>query len=224
MKLYPACVLFDLDGTLVDTAPDLAYAANQVRIEQGLAPLPVSDYRSSASGGARGMLGVALGADPEQEGYAALKESFLHHYRSHLAHDSQLFPGVADLLQRLQRNGIRWGIVTNKVGSLTQPLVQSLDLVRNASCIVSGDCTPNPKPAPDPILLAARQCGVAVRDCIYVGDDLRDIQAGAAAGMRTVAAAWGYLGLHPNPHDWSADVVVDTPAELFEMIELRRAA
>ncbi len=224
MKLHPACVLFDLDGTLVDTAPDLAYAANQVRVEHGLTALPVGDYRSSASGGARGMLKVALDVEPDTLGYAALKDSFLQHYRSHLAHDSCLFPGVADLLLRLQHNGIRWGIVTNKVGSLTQPLVQALDLVRNASCIVSGDCTPNPKPAPDPILLAARQSGFAPRDCIYVGDDLRDIQAGAAAGMRTVAAAWGYLGLHPNPHDWNADIVVETPAELFEMIELRRAA
>ncbi|MDB5987269.1 MAG: 2-phosphoglycolate phosphatase [Nevskia sp.] len=224
MKLHPACVLFDLDGTLVDTAPDLAYAANQVRIEQGLTPLPVSDYRSSASGGARGMLKVALDIEPEHVGYAERKESFLHHYRSHLAHDSRLFPGVADLLQRLQRHGIRWGIVTNKVSSLTQPLIDALDLRRQAACIVCGDCTPNPKPAPDPILLAAQQSGFAARDCIYVGDDLRDIQAGAAAGMRTVAAAWGYLGLHPNPHDWSADVVVDTPAELFEMIDLRRAA
>lgn len=224
MKLHPACVLFDLDGTLVDTAPDLAYAANQVRIEQGLAPLPIGDYRSSASGGARGMLKVALDVEPERADYPALKNGFLTHYRAHLAHDSRLFPGVADLLQRLQRNGIRWGIVTNKVRSLTQPLIDALDLQRQAACVVCGDCTPNPKPAPDPILLAARQSGVAVRDCIYVGDDLRDIQAGAAAGMRTVAAAWGYLGLHPNPHDWNADVVVDTPAELLELIELRRAA
>jgi phosphoglycolate phosphatase len=224
MKLQPACVLFDLDGTLVDTAPDLAYAANQVRIEQGLQPLAVNDYRSSASGGARGMLKVALEIEPDNADYPALKDSFLQHYRSHLAHDSCLFPGVADMLQRLSRNGIRWGIVTNKVGSLTQPLLDALDLRQQAASIVCGDCTPNPKPAPDPILLAAQQSGFAVRDCIYVGDDLRDIQAGAAAGMRTVAAAWGYLGLHPNPHDWNADVVVDTPTELIEMIELRRAA
>lgn len=224
MKLRPACVLFDLDGTLVDTAPDLAYAANQVRAEQNLPPLPLGDYRTSASGGARGMLKVALGIAPDHPDYPARKHSFLHHYRTHLAHDSHLFPGVADLLIRLQHSGIRWGIVTNKIGALTQPLVEALDLRRQASCVICGDCTPNPKPAPDPLLLAAERCGCKVGDCIYVGDDLRDIQAGAAAGMRTVAAAWGYLGQHPNPHDWQAHTVIDLPAQLLDLIELRRAA
>ncbi len=223
-KFTTRCALFDLDGTLVDTAPDLGYAANQVRIEQDLAPLPLDDYRTSASGGARGLLKVALDMTPEHGDYPARKESFLRHYREHLAHDSQLFPGVADMLARLELSGVRWGIVTNKIGALTRPLVQALGLAPRAVCVVCGDCTANPKPAPDPVLLAAEQAGFAPRDCIYVGDDLRDVQAGRAAGMRTVAAAWGYLGAHPDPTAWNADVVAATPLDLIELIELRRAA
>jgi phosphoglycolate phosphatase len=224
MKLHPRCVLFDLDGTLVDTAPDLGYAANQVRIELGLEPLPQDVYRPSASNGARGLLKIALGITPDQPGYGERKDRFLHHYREHLARESRLFPGVEQMLADLEQMSLRWGIVTNKVGALTRPLLEALHLYRRAGCVVSGDCTPNPKPAPDPLHLACHKLGLNAQDCVYVGDDLRDVQAGAAAGMRTVAAGWGYLGAHPDPALWQADLVVETPAELVSLIELRRAA
>jgi len=224
LKLAPHYVLFDLDGTLVDTAPDLGYAANRVREEQGLPPLPLARYRSSASGGARGMLKVALGITPEDPGYGQRKERFLHHYREHLAVDSRLFPGVAEMLAALERARLRWGIVTNKIAEFSLPLLEHLGLARRSACLISGDSAPRPKPAPDPLLLAAQRLGAAAREGLYVGDDERDILAGRAAHMRTAAAGWGYLGDRPDPRAWAADLVVQTPAELLERLELRRAA
>jgi phosphoglycolate phosphatase len=224
LKLNPHCVLFDLDGTLVDTAPDLGLAANLVRRELGMAPLPAEDYRPVASCGARGLLKVALGITPEHPLYADRKARFLRHYRANLSVGSCLFPGVEDLLERLENTGIRWGVVTNKISEFSEPLMRDLGLRERCSCLVSGDSTTQPKPAPDPLLLACRQVGLTARDCIYIGDDERDILAGHAAQMLTVAAAWGYLGEKPDPHAWAADVVVDTPAELIQLIELRRAA
>ncbi len=223
-KFDTACVLFDLDGTLVDTAPDLGYAANQVRIEVGLDPLPLEDYRTSASGGARGLLKVALDIDPDSHGYGALKDRFLVHYRDHLAHDSRLFPGVPELLRSLDNASIRWGIVTNKVSALTLPLVSALKLHERSACIVSGDSTPNPKPAPDPLLLACKQIGIAACSCLYIGDDERDIVAGRAASMATIAAEWGYLGVNADVNSWGADAIIASPAEIVELIKLRRAA
>jgi N-acetyl-D-muramate 6-phosphate phosphatase len=218
------CVLFDLDGTLVDTAPDLGLAANLVREELGMEPLPLSIYRPSASGGARGLLKVALGMSMDHPDYAQRKERFLVHYRANLSRNSCLFPGVAGMLDALEHSGIRWGIVTNKVSALSEPLVSDLGLLPRSACMISGDSTPKPKPAPEPLLLAAKVVGVAPRDCLYVGDDERDILAGRAAHMRTAAAGWGYMGDKPDPHSWSADVIVDTPAELVQLLELRRAA
>jgi phosphoglycolate phosphatase len=223
-RFETACVLFDLDGTLIDTAPDLGYAANQVRIEVGLDPLPLEDYRTSASGGARGLLKVALGITPESAGYAVLKDRFLVHYRDHLTRESRLFPGVAELLRSLDKTGIRWGIVTNKVASLAVPLVGALKLSERSACLISGDSTPNPKPAPDPLLLACQKIGVAPGDCVYVGDDERDIVAGRAAKMATIAAEWGYLGVDADVKAWGADVIVTSPVEIVELIRLRRAA
>lgn len=218
------CVLFDLDGTLVDTAPDLGLAANLVREEQGMEPLPPSSYRPYASCGARGLLKVALGMSMDHPEYPQRKERFLVHYRANLSRNSRLFPGVAEMLAALEHAGIRWGIVTNKVSSLSEPLVGDLGLKERSACLVSGDSTPKPKPAPEPLLLAARLVGVSPRDCLYVGDDERDILAGRAAHMRTVAAAWGYMGDKPDPRSWSADVIVETPPELVQLLELRRAA
>jgi phosphoglycolate phosphatase len=223
-RFETSCVLFDLDGTLIDTAPDLGYAANQVRIEVGLDPLPLEDYRTSASGGARGLLKVALGITPESAGYSVLKDRFLVHYRDHLTHESRLFPGVAELLRSLDKAGIPWGIVTNKVASLAAPLVGALKLSERSACLISGDSTPNPKPAPDPLLLACQKIGVAPGDCVYVGDDERDIVAGRAARMATIAAEWGYLGVGAEVKAWGADVIVTSPVEIVELIRLRRAA
>lgn len=224
MKLSPHCVLFDLDGTLIDTAPDLGLAANLVREELGMAPLPAADYRPAASGGARGLLKVALGMTPEHPEYADRKQRFLRHYRANLSTGSHTFPGVDELLAQLERTGVRWGVVTNKVAEFTEPLMCRLGLRGRCACLVSGDSTSKPKPAPDPLLLACRQVGMGACDCIYVGDDERDILAGRAAHMHTVAAGWGYLGDKPDPRSWAADAVVDSPAELMQLLEMRRAA
>jgi len=224
LKISPKCVLFDLDGTLVDTAPDLGLAANLVREELGLAPLPLSDYRTSASGGARGLLKVALGMHPDHPDYAQRKERFLVHYRAHLSHSSCLFPGIAEMLDGLEHAGIRWGVVTNKMSTLSQPLMRDLGLARRSACLISGDSTPKPKPAPEPLLLAGKLLGVPPRECLYVGDDERDILAGRAAHMMTAAAGWGYLGDKPDPRSWLPDVIFESPGELSQLLELRCAA
>lgn len=207
-------VLFDLDGTLVDTAPDLGAAANHVRATLGLAPLPLADYRPVASAGARGLLHKALGITPEHADFAQHRERFLAYYRAHIAERSRLFDGVGALLERCARSGMRWGVVTNKPGWLMRPLLEALDLAGGAACAVSADEVARPKPAPDSLLRACTLLGLAPPACVYVGDDRRDIVAGAAAGMPTIAAAWGYLGEAEPIDRWGADAVVDTPEAL----------
>lgn len=209
--------LFDLDGTLVDTAPDLGHAANLVRAECGLPPLPLADYRTVASSGARGLLGVALGMSPEHADYPQRRDSFLAHYRANIARASRPFAGIPELLLALDLKGLRWGVVTNKPAWLTQALMQALGLASRAACIVSGDSTPRPKPAPDPLLLACEQMRLRPRDCVYVGDDLRDIESARAAKMRSVAAGWGYIG-STAVAAWQADRVTQTVAELHGLI------
>ena len=209
--------LFDLDGTLVDTAPDLGHAANHVRGECGLPPLPLIDYRPAASAGARGLLGIGLGMKPDHPDFPQRRDSFLAHYRAGLAKNSRPFPGILELLLAIELQGARWGVVTNKPGWLTQPLMTELNLASRAACIISGDSTPNPKPAPDPILLACTQLGVKPRDCVYVGDDLRDIEAARAARMRSVGVGWGYTGSAPIAQ-WNADYLAPTVADLVGML------
>jgi N-acetyl-D-muramate 6-phosphate phosphatase len=211
------CVLFDLDGTLVDTAPDLGHAANHVRETLGLAPLPLTDYRPVASAGARGLLGKALGITPEHADFDAHRRVFLDRYRAHLADDSRPFDGVAELLTGIEAQGRLWGVMTNKPGWLTRPLLEALALDRSACCAVSADDVPRAKPAPDGLLRAAELAGVDAAACIYVGDDLRDIDAARAAGMRSIAAAWGYIGDTPL-EQWGADLIVDTPESLLRWL------
>jgi 2-phosphoglycolate phosphatase len=211
------CILFDLDGTLVDTAPDLAYAANQVRGEAGLPPLPVERYRPVASAGARGLLHVGLGIAPEHPDYAARRESFLVHYRAHLARESRLFPGMDEVLEGFARAGLAWGIVTNKPQWLTEPLLQQLKLADRAAVAIGAMEGVTPKPAPDGLLLACRRLGVTVGECVYVGDDKRDIVAARAAAMPVIAAGWGYLGEGERVADWQADAIFDEPRDLLRL-------
>ena len=212
----PRAVLFDLDGTLADTAPDLAGAMNRLRIARGLEPTPYEQLRPVASAGARGLIGAAFGLKPDDEGYEELRVGFLDNYASALAVDSQLFDGIPALLDGLCSRGIAWGIVTNKAARFTDPLVRQIGLGQ-AACVISGDTAAHPKPHPAPLLEAARRLQLQPQQCWYVGDDLRDIQAGRAAGMLTIAAAWGYCG-HIEPTTWQADRLIEKPLDLLSLI------
>jgi len=214
---FPQAVLFDLDGTLADTAPDLANAVNKLRTARGLDPLPYQPLRQLASAGARGLIGAAFGIGPDDARYPALRDEFLHNYQTDIAAGTRLFDGVAELLAFLQQNGIVWGIVTNKIARLTARLLPQIGL-DGAACAISGDTTPFSKPHPAPLAAACAHIGIAAAHCWYVGDDLRDIQAGHAAGMKTVAAAWGYCGDTPAT-TWRADAVVASPLAMRRLIE-----
>lgn len=211
-------VLFDLDGTLADTAPDLGGALNRLLNEEGLPALPLQQLRPHVSGGARGLIQAGFGLFPGDAAYAGLVVRFLRHYENNLCTDSTLFPGMAELLETLEERGIKWGIVTNKQQRFTLPLVELLGLRRRAGCIVSGDSAPRPKPHPAPLYLACAAIKVAPGQSIYVGDDLRDIVAGKAAGMRTVTAAYGYLGVDEPFETWQADAIIHDPMEILGMI------
>lgn len=207
-------VLFDLDGTLADTAPDLAGAVNRQRIHRGLPPLPLDVLRPHASSGARGLIGAGLGITPAHETFESLREEFLDLYERHMVVESTLFDGVEELLRSIAERSLAWGIVTNKATRFTVPLVQRIGL-GEAGCVVCGDTTPHAKPHPAPLLEAARQIGVSPEACLYVGDDLRDIQAARAAGMGAIAAAYGYLGTGGPLAEWNADAIIDLPLDLL---------
>jgi 2-phosphoglycolate phosphatase len=211
-------VLFDLDGTLADTAPDLGYALNQQRLARGMPELPIEAVRSQASSGARGLLKIGFGIEPGQSGYEALRDEFLDIYEENLARNSRLFPGVSTLLEQIERRGLRWGIVTNKSERFTFPLLRALVLIERAACVICGDTTPIPKPHPAPLLAAANKLGIPAPQCIYVGDDVRDVQAGHAAGMPVVVARYGYLGNGAPPEQWGADGFVDSPVDLLGVL------
>jgi phosphoglycolate phosphatase len=213
----PRAVLFDLDGTLVDTAPDLGRAANAVRAEAGLGPLPVAEYRPVASAGARGLLKVAFGIDPEHPTFPARREAFLAHYREGLSRESRLFDGIEPALAAFERAGIRWGIVTNKPQWLTEPLVADLGLARRAAVTLGAMEGLKPKPAPDSLLRACATLGLAAADCVYVGDDLRDVTAARAAGMPVLAAGWGYVGYGKPVERWQADAILQEPRDLLRL-------
>jgi len=217
-RLPVDAVLFDLDGTLADTAGDLAGALNRLRRDRGLEPVPVASLRAHASSGARGLIGAGLGVSPHDPGYPALRDAFLAHYESCLADTTRLFDGVAELLDALDTRGLRWGIVTNKAERFTKPVTEALELSGRAAVVVSGDTTANPKPHPEPLLHAARAMRLAARRCAYVGDDLRDVTAGNAAGMPTLVARWGYLGTDEPHHRWPATGGADHPLALLDWL------
>lgn len=212
-------VLFDLDGTLLDSAPDLGAAADRMRLDRGLPSLPLSAYRSMAGAGARGMIGVAFGVTPADTAFAALREEFFRNYEACMAETTRAFEGVPEMLQALQHRGLAWGVVTNKASRFTAPLTAGMALFRDAATIVSGDTTPHAKPHPAPLLEALRRMGLEARQCIYVGDDERDIVAGRAAGMRTVAASYGYLGSQGDTTLWRADALIDSPLALLHLLD-----
>lgn len=213
-------VLFDLDGTLIDSAPDLGAAADKMRTDRGMASLPLTDYRSMAGAGARGMLGVAFGLTPEDAAFAALKEEFFVNYEACMTQRTYAFDGVADLIAKIDQAGLKWGVVTNKSARFTLPLTRQMPLFASAQTIVSGDTTAHAKPHPAPLFEAARQLQVEPRRCVYVGDDERDIVAGRAAGMPTVAAAYGYLGTTAETQSWNADATIFSPSALLNLLRI----
>jgi phosphoglycolate phosphatase len=210
--------LFDFDGTLADTAADLGRALNRLRAERGLAALPLEAVRPHASSGARGLLRVGLGVTAEHSEYERLRQAFLDHYGEAVCVQTRLFPGIAELLGALESRRIPWGIVTNKGTRFTRAIVVALGLDGRAACVVCGDTTPHLKPHPAPLLHAARELNLAPQACWFVGDDLRDVQAARAAGMRPVAVAYGYgSGGNGGAHTWNADAVIAHPAELLDL-------
>ena len=208
-------VLFDLDGTLADTAPDLAYALNVVLSERGEPPLALDTIRPLVSHGGRALLELAFGPAAERSDFEQLYARFLDVYAANVANESRLFPGMDAVLEHIEGNGWNWGVVTNKWAWLTDPLMQAMGLDTRAACVVSGDTTSHRKPHPEPLLYACSQAGSEPAECLYVGDAERDIQAGRDAGMRTVVALFGYIHPDEDPASWGADGAVERPEELI---------
>ncbi len=208
-------VLFDFDGTLADTAADLSRALNRLRAARGLPDLPLEALRPHASSGARGLIGAGLGILPEHPEFKQLRETFLQHYAEEICIDTCLFPGMDELLAGIEARGLRWGIVTNKSTRLTRMLVEALGLQARVACVVCGDTTPHLKPNPASLLHAAQLIALAPQACVYLGDDLRDVQAARAAGMPVYAVAWGY---GRDLQAWQANAVIDKPLDLIARI------
>ena len=213
-------ILFDLDGTLIDSAPDLGAAADQMRVARGMPSLPIDLYRPLAGSGARGMLHIAFGMTPEDDAFADMREEFFQIYEKRMTQDTTIFDGVPELLTGIVARKLQWGVVTNKSKRFTDPLAAQMSLFATAGTVVSGDTTPHAKPHPEPLLEAARRIGVPPQACVYVGDDERDIIAGKAAGMYTVAAVYGYLGEKQSVEQWNADDVIESPHELLKRLKL----
>lgn len=218
LKTRPAAVFFDLDGTLVDTADDLAAPVNHMREARGLKPLPLEEYRPFASAGSRGLLHIGLGATTDDPDYVALRAEFLNRYEQEIAVHSRLFDGMPELLAWLEANGIRWGVISNKLEYLVRRLVQQLGLGHRVALAYGGDTAPRAKPWPDPLKMALQETGLTARQCVYIGDDLRDIQAAHAVDMPAVAAAYGYGNPNEIPQ-WKADHVVTSPQEFLTMLK-----
>lgn len=211
-------IFFDLDGTLADTAPDLVAATNQLLLARNLEPKPYEFLRPYASAGARGLLEGAFGIDPNHQDFIALRDEFFANYEKALLVDSKLFDGIDHLLDQMDEAKLPWGIITNKSERFTNPLTELMGLRQRAVSTVSGDTTPYSKPHPEPILHAAKAANIDPTQSIYVGDDIRDVIAGKAAGMKTVAAAYGYCGCKEPPEAWGADYIVDNPLDLLQII------
>lgn len=208
-------VFFDLDGTLADTAPDFARILHRLQREHGRSLTPFEAVRAQVSHGVRGMLGIGFGITPDAEAYPGLAARFLEHYAEGLCIGTCLFPGIAELLEQLETRGVPWGIVTNKPARYTHPLIAALGLETRSACVVGGDTAARPKPFPDPLLHACAEVNVEPTRCLYVGDDIRDIAAGKAAGMTTLAAAYGYLGTNDPIGTWGAHSIIRHPLDVL---------
>ncbi len=213
-------VLFDLDGTLVDTAPDLGYALNIQLERHGKKLLTDSVIRPFASHGSRGLIGLGFGITPKDDSFLAMRDEYLAIYETVFMRSPVLLYGVEDLLQIIENKKLKWGIVTNKPSRFTQRLIESMDLHHRAACVVSGDDATQPKPSPATLLLACSQIDVNPKNCVYVGDAERDIVAGKAAGMKTVVALFGYIDKADKPCEWGADALIRTPAELLSFLNI----
>ena len=213
-------VLFDLDGTFADTAPDLAAALNHARASRNLPPLPVDVLRPQASHGSRGLLRIGLGIEPEHPGYETVRDIFLDYYANNICVHTQLFGDTAELIDTLEQRGIKWGIVTNKPHRYTVPLMQALGYAERAACLISGDTCAHAKPHPEPMFKACEIIGVSPEECLYVGDDQRDMQAANASGMRGIIASYGYVGPDASVENWKAFGSINKPTELLGFIPL----
>jgi N-acetyl-D-muramate 6-phosphate phosphatase len=211
-------VLFDLDGTLIDSAPDLGAAVDKMRVDRGMSSLPLAHYRPMAGAGARGMIALAFGYTPDHPDYEAMKEEFFRNYESCMTERTFAFEGVAQMIAALVGAKLPWGVVTNKSKRFAEPLTQAMPLFKSSAVLICGDTTPHAKPHPEPLLEAARRLGLDPSACIYVGDDERDIVAGHAAQMKTVAATYGYLGAQGDVEKWQADAQIQSPSELASLI------
>ncbi|OGB30120.1 MAG: phosphoglycolate phosphatase [Burkholderiales bacterium RIFCSPLOWO2_12_FULL_61_40] len=211
-------VLFDLDGTLIDSAPDLGAAADQMRLDRGLSSLALECYRPMAGAGARGMLGVAFDLSTDDPAYESMREEFFCNYEKCMSQRTVMFDEVAELIRQIDQRQLLWGVVTNKSARFTVPLTQAMPLFATARAIVSGDTTPHAKPHPAPLLEAAQRLGVNPSQCLYVGDDERDVVAGNAAGMYTVAATYGYLGSQSDTQAWGAHAEINSPLALLQLL------
>ena len=211
-------VLFDFDGTLADTAPDLGHALNRQRTARGLPALPIEQIRTQASAGSRGLLGLGFNIKPGDNDYESMRDEFLDFYTQRLCHDTCLFPGVDELLDHLETRNLPWGIVTNKPARFAHPLIEMLGLAQRVACVICGDETTNTKPHPEPLLIASNKLTISPTHCIYLGDDIRDVQASLAAGMQPIVARYGYLGNDQPPETWGARYLIDHPKELLNYL------
>lgn len=212
-------VLFDLDGTLADTAPDLADALNGVLEEQCRRTLSFDTIRPIVSHGTIALIYLGFELAPDDENFAPIQQRLLEIYRNNIAKKTRLFPGMAEVLAEIEARGMNWGVVTNKPGHLTEPLMEALELNRRAVCIVSGDTTKNRKPDPEPMFHAAALAGTEPGSCLYIGDAERDIVAGRRAGMITLAALFGYIDDHDNPGQWGAHGMIEHPQEILAWLD-----
>ena len=217
-------VLFDLDGTLIDSAPDLGAAADKMRTDRGLPSLPYERYRPLAGSGARGMLGVAFGMTPDHADYETMREEFFVNYERCMTERTYVFDGITELIEALRARGLPWGVVTNKSMRFAEPLTRGMRLFASAGTVVGGDTTPHAKPHPAPLLEATRRLRVLPSRCVYVGDDERDVLAGRAAGMGTVAALYGYLGANADVRAWGAHAHIETPLQLLPLLKSAQGA